>query len=131
MSRALVLARGRLAAEVGMVDTCTIQRRTGQTEDEFSGVVTDTYVQVYAGRCRLQQPGSQAQQQDVGEASILLYRVELQLPISATGLQTGDLVTITASAHDADLVGKVFYVRELPRKSEATARRVQVQERAG
>jgi hypothetical protein len=43
-------------------------------------------------------------------------------------IASDDLVTITASLLDADLVGRTFRVRELGHKSHMTARRVQLEE---
>lgn len=112
-----------------MVDACTIRRRTGETTDPDTGVITPTYQQLYAGRCRVQQPTAQATAQDPGQAHVLMLRLEVQLPMSVTGLAVDDEVLITASAHDPDLPGRVFLVRDLAHKTHATARRVQVQER--
>jgi hypothetical protein len=130
MSRATVLARGRVAAEAGMVDACTIRRNTGETTDPFSGETSDTYVELYDGKCRFQQSGggARANQQDAGEAYLLLQQVEVQLPISVTGLMVGDVVTITAAGRDEDLVGRVLRIRDLMTKTDSTARRVQVEE---
>ena len=130
MSRASVLARGRSAALAGMIDACTITRVTGHTTDPDTGVQTPTTAEVYSGVCRVQSPGvtASARTADAGEAYVLLLRMELQLPNSATGIAVGDVATITASANDADLVGRVFRVRELAHKSEATARRIGVEE---
>lgn len=128
MSRASVLARGRTAAEAGMVDACTIRRKTGESTGA-GGIVTPTYSTLYTGKCRVQQAAAQAQQQDPGEAYVLMLRLEVQLPMSVTGLQTEDEVTITASVHDPDLVGRVFLIRDLAHATHKTARRVQVLER--
>lgn len=128
MSRATVVARGRAAAEAGMVDTCRIRRQTGTTTDDFSGEVVDTYETLYEGKCRLQQPGAEATAQDAGQAYVLLQRIQVQLPISVTGLVVGDEVEMTGAGRDPDLVGRVFLVHDLPRKTDATARRVSVQE---
>lgn len=131
MSRAAVLARGRAAAEAGMVDACQIRRVTGRATDPFSGVETPTYLNpdVYAGKCRVQQALAQAQQQDVGQDYLLLLRLEVQLPMTVVGLRVGDEITITASVSDPDLPGRVFLVRDLFHKTDATARRVQCTER--
>jgi len=128
VSRASVLARGRAAAEAGMVDACIIRRITGQVTDPDTGEVTTTYTTIYEGKCRLQQQGQQARPEQAGEAYLLMLRRELQLPMSVTGLRTEDEVTMTASAYDPDLPGRVFLVRDLFGKTEATARRVQVEE---
>lgn len=129
MSRESVLARGRAAAELGFVDTCTIRRRTGTTVDDNTGVESATYEDLYAGMCRVQQRAAQSQEQSPGEDYQLLLRVEVQLPISVEGLRVGDEITVTAAAHDGDLVGAVFLIRDLFAKTHPTARRVGVTRR--
>lgn len=133
MSRASALARGRLAAELGMGDTCTIRRVTGETFDAFSGVPVKTYrsPDPYAGKCRVQQTRGESTQEDAGEDFFRLLRLELQLPISVVGLELNDEVTITAVGprRDPDLVGRVFLIRDLMHKTDATSRRPQIVER--
>lgn len=132
MSRAAFVARAQAAAEAGMADACVIRRRTGETTDLDLGSVTPTYLSPnpYAGKCRIQMgaQGAGSQQRDVGEDTQVLLPLELQLPMSVTGLQVDDEVTVTAST-DPDLVGRTFLIRGLAHKSEASARRVQVTER--
>lgn len=131
MSRASVLARGRAAAEAGMVDTCTITRANVTGVNMQTGEQTMTTTTVYTGPCRVQQrvPGG-ARSTTAGAAELLMLRLEVQLPVSADtdGLKAGDKVTITAAASDPDLTGRVLLVRELAHKSEATARRLGVEE---
>jgi hypothetical protein len=132
MSRASVLARGRAAAEASMVDACTIRRRaTGGTTDPDTGYPTQAWTDLYAGKCRVQQATAQAQGEDVGEDRLLLIRLEVQLPMTVTGLKVGDEITVTASVSDPDLPGRVFLVHDLAHKTDATSRRVQVLERTG
>lgn len=128
MSAASVLARGRAAAEALMVDTCTICRITDESTGS-GGVVTPNFTTLYTGKCRVQQVRAKANEVDAGEAYLLMLQLEVQLPMSVTGLQAEDQVTVTASVHDADLVGRVFFIRDLAHKTHATARRVQVQEK--
>lgn len=129
MSRDSVLARGRTAAEAGMVDTCTITRVTGSTTDQDTGDRVETRATPYTGKCRLQQNIAQADQRNVGQDLVLLVRSILQLPMSVTDLRVDDEVTFTASASDPDLPGRVFLIRDLFHKTDATARRVGVIER--
>lgn len=131
MSRATVLARGRVAAEAGMVDTCTIRRKAaGGTTDPDTGYPTQSYTALYTGRCRVQQHQASAQREDVGEDRLLLLRIEVQLPVDGSeGLAVGDEITVTAAAHDADLVGRVFLIHDLAHATEKTSRRVQCLER--
>lgn len=131
MSRATVLARGRLAAEAGMVDACTITRIGERVTDTTTGEVTESASTLYTGKCRVQQASAQAQREDAGEDRLLLLRLEVQLPMSVTDLEVGDLVTVTASVHDPDLPGRVFRVHDLAHKTHATARRVQCVEKTG
>ena len=129
MDVASVLARGQAAALALMVDACTVRRRTGTTFDRFSGTSVPTWLDLYAGRCRVQQGIAQADEQDVGEDYQLRLRLVVQLPVSVTGIRVGDEVTITAATHDPDLTGRAFLVRDLMHKTHPTARRVGVVER--
>jgi hypothetical protein len=126
MSRASVLARGRAAAEAGMVDTCTIVRITATSTNPITGVVTATSpTTIYTGPCRVQERGGYPR--DINTAPDqpqLAIARELQLPVATSAdVRAGDRVTITASAHDPGLVGVVAWLRAQPAKSEATARR--------
>lgn len=115
-----------------MVDACTVRRITGTSTDQTTGVRTPTYLTLYTGPCRIQQSLAQAAQHDTGEDYVLLLRLEVQLPTVGTeGVKVNDEITVTAAVNDADLVGRVFLVRDLFHKSEATARRVGVIERTG
>src|SRR5690606_23714913 len=125
---AALLARARAAAERLMVDECVIRRRVGETTGP-GGVVTPVYEQRYAGRCRVQQPTMLAQPQRPGEAQVLALRLEVHVPMAVTGVQVGDEVEVTSSAHDPDLVGRVLIVHDLAHKTQATARRLGVVER--
>lgn len=129
MGAASALAAGRREAEALMVDACTIVRRAGTSTDRDTGVVVETFEDIYAGRCRVQQgTAGQGIRHDTGETSVVVLRMELQLPISVIALAEGDQVLITASAHDADLIGRRFRIHDIAHKTHATARRVQVGE---
>lgn len=115
-----------------MTDTCTIRRRTGETPDPVTAVVTPTWAQVYAGKCRLQDTGSingGARTETPGQDHQLLVELQLQLPLGAAVLAVGDEVTLTGSQHDASRVGDVLLVRDLAGKTDATALRVGVTRR--
>jgi hypothetical protein len=131
MSRASVTARGRTKAEEGMEDACTIIRIGDRVTDTTTGEVTEPTTTLYTGKCRVQQAKADARAEDVGEDHLLMLRLEVQVPMSVTGLEVGDEITITAAAHDADLPGRVFLVHDLAHKSHATARRVQCLEKTG
>jgi hypothetical protein len=129
LNPAAALARGRAAALALMVDTVTITRVTGTTTDPDTGVVTPTTSTVYTGTAKIQQGAVPlGEPKDLGEASILVVRLEVHLPVSATGVLADDVVTVTASALDPDLVGKRFVIRSVAHKSFLTARRCDVSE---
>jgi len=113
-----------------MRDACTIRRSTGEATDA-NGDVTDTYDDLYTGKCRVQQHQATADRQDIGQDNLLLLRLEVQLPMSVTSLEVGDEITITSSVSDPDLPGRVFRIHDLAHKSDATSRRVQCMERTG
>jgi hypothetical protein len=129
VSRDVLLGRARAAALRGMADTCTIRRRTGAGSVGADGKVTPAYTTLYTGQCRVQQVTAEPTPADPGEDRELLVRLTVQLPISVTGLQAADEITVTASENDPDLVGRVFLVNGLHHKTHATSRRVGVIER--
>ncbi|GIG63613.1 hypothetical protein Lfu02_79850 [Longispora fulva] len=127
-----LLARGRALAEALMVDACRIRRRTGATTDPATGTVTPTWITVYEGPCRFQQVGRLGQRADVAEASVVLLRAEVHLPLGPTvGLAVDDEIEPTRAQFDPDLIGRVMRVHDLEHKTAATARRVQTVETTG
>lgn len=131
-ARNALLLRGRAASAGLLADACTIRRRTGTaTTDDTTGVVTHAYVapDPYAGPCRVQQAKATSAEPEVGEDTAVMLALEVQLPMSVVGLQIGDEVHLTASLTDPDLVGRIFLIRSLAHKTDATARRVQCTER--
>lgn len=131
MSASSATLRGRIKAEALQVDTCTIKRRTGETTDLDTGVVTPTYTTVYSGKCRLKLAVATARPEDVGQAQVFMQHPILSLPATTTGVQVDDVVTITASALMPSLVGRVFHVRGLAGSSHMTAARFEVMEVMG
>lgn len=124
MSRALLLARAQAAAERGMEDACVVQRRTGESVGA-GGVITPTYVTLYTGKCRVRTLAESGQRDDVGEASRVIVRRQVQLPVSVTGLKPDDRITIATSL-DPELVGRVFAIREVIGQTNVSARRCEV-----
>jgi hypothetical protein len=125
VSAASLLARGRAAAAALMVDACTIQHVTGSTTNTTTGMVTPTYSTLYTGPCKVQ-GGQSDSGQDVGEAHLAVLGLTVHVPISVVGVVETDVVTITASVNDPELVGRVFRVSGPVHKSYATARRLPV-----
>lgn len=130
MSRASILAMGRKAAELGMVDECTIERVTATVTNRETGTVEETAEEIYSGPCRVQELGAFSREAvpTPDDPTLMRNRV-LQLPVAGSeDIQVKDRVTITACLNDADMVGRVFLVRDQSTKSEATARRIGVEE---
>ncbi len=133
MSATSVTLRGRVAALALMQDQCTITRVTGQTTNLQTGVVTNTTSTIYTGVCRVQRlpSGGLSRPATVGEAQLYQQPLYVQVPTTVAGVLLGDVVTITASVLDADLVGRSFWVKELPAKTHTTAHRFGVEEVTG
>jgi len=116
-----------------MAAACTIVAVTGTTTNPTTGVVTEETTTVYSGPCRIQElmGFSRDASASPDQAVLARYRV-LQLPVTTSaGVRAGMRVTITTAVNDPDLVGAVMVVRDQSAKSEATSRRVGVEEITG
>lgn len=128
MSAESAVLGGRIAAEALMVDSCIIDRKTGDVLNETTGQMVPTYTAIYAGRCRVQNPGTQAANPNAGEHQFVILGMILQLPIDATVYGIGDRVRITVASLDpalvATLAGREITVSSLIHKTHATKRRL-------
>lgn len=111
-----------------MADACTVKHQTGETMDPVTLQMTSTYSTIYTGKCRIQITATVALMPEAGERVVTTQRVTIQLPMTVTGVQVDDVVEITTSVHDADLVGRVYRVRSQFAKTHATARRLECEE---
>jgi hypothetical protein len=127
------LVRGRFLAEDLMRDEVTITRATGSASfDENTGRETaGTPTTVYTGPCRVQRRNVAEQTPEAGERTVTVQDVELHVPVTATGIDVGDLATINSAALDPELVGRRFRVVGLAHKTFATARRLRCEEVTG
>jgi hypothetical protein len=128
------LMAGRQAAEAEMLDTCTLgQPSTTHTTDPVTGAVTYATTSYYSGACRVQLPnGTRGDTvQDAGERANFVQSPIVSVPMSVVGVRVGDIVTITGSQLDPDLVGTVMRVTAITRKSFLTARRLFCEEVTG
>ena len=128
MSATSVALRGRIAAEALMLDAVTITRAGTPTTNPDTGVVTPSLTTIYTGIAKVQAASASGSPENVGEAERMASQLVLHIPMSVTGVTADDVATITASALDPDLVGKVFTIRAPMHKSFATARRFPLQE---
>jgi hypothetical protein len=128
MSATTATARGRVAAQALMQDTCTIRRATAGTTDPETGDTTPgTPTVVYSGACRVQQAAPGAAGQDVGQAHVYQVPLILQLPMSVTGVRVEDVATIDTCALDPDLAGRRFWIRGVAVGTHKTARRLPIE----
>jgi len=135
MSAEATVLRGRAAAIRLMVDACTIKRLTSQVTNPQTAVAVDTYTTLYSGKCRIQRVRGQrlgsAHPAIIGAAQIYQQPLAVHVPITVTGIILQDVVTVTASLMDQDLVGRSFWVQVLPPKTFTTAHRYGLQEVTG
>lgn len=125
MSATAAVARGRAAAVALMVDQCTITTISGQVTDPVTGVVAETRLTVYSGRCRVQQADRSGDRREVGQVEPIVLALQVQVPVAGTEtVRRGDLVTVTAARHDTGLVGVQCRVKDLMHKTHATSRRL-------
>lgn len=120
----------RAEAEGRMVDACTITRGGGaDTFNPTTGVyTTPAGTTIYTGKCEVQiSDGLNARETDAGGTEVTLSRLTVKIPISAEGVQVDDIITITSSLLDPDLVGQSYRVMAGFAKSFATCRRLQVE----
>jgi hypothetical protein len=123
----------RAEAEGRMVDACTVYRGpyTPIIFDPDTGSwIEPSATLIYDGRCEVQVDGRLVGREiDAGETEITTMRLTVKLPVDTSAdVQIDDQVSVTASAHDPGLVGKLFRVTALHNKTFATARRLQVEE---
>jgi hypothetical protein len=119
------LPRFRAQAESLMVDTVTVERPDGTTIDPDTLAEVVAFVEVYAGKARIQRPGALSPQDIVAggyefdERSVLA-----QLPLTATGIASADRLTVTAVGPltDPDLDGLVATVQANLTKTHPTKR---------
>lgn len=131
-----VMARARSTAESLMTDQCAVTRPGEAETDPDTGLPTIGGTKVYEGCCKVQTAGGLASENVEGSASqsmgaiSLVWSLYVHFPYATTGLQNGDLVTITQSA-DRNLVGRRFrLISPQSEKTHATACRWNVKEDA-
>jgi hypothetical protein len=92
----LILERGRLLAQLAMVDTCSVSRPTRGALNETTGAYAETSAAVYYGPCKVSQ--AQPAVTDVAGVAVELLRPVLELPAGSATLVKGDVVTLTSGA---------------------------------
>lgn len=105
--------RTNLAAT--MEDACTIARTTSRgTFNTTTGrYATPAGSTVYTGACLIRPAGTGADVRARGDADIVIGRYDIRIPYTQDDLQPDDLLTVTASTFDTDLVGEVFTIIDI------------------
>lgn len=121
----------RAEAEARMVDTCRITRAGAGdvTFDPDTGTYTDGADSlVYSGKCEVQvADGLTAEEAEAAGAEIGVVRVTVKIPVSSVDPKRGDVVTITRATNDPTLTGQSYTIIGGHAKTNATARRLQVE----
>lgn len=138
---AFALSMGRTVAVELMVDACTVGRPNGTpVTDPDTGEVTAPLAPVYPdpewpdehpwkhGPCKVQTYEAQESNPEAGGATFTVQRYAVHVPVGSFAPQTGDVVEITATEFDPNLVGRKYRVVALLHKSMATAYRLGVEE---
>ena len=124
MTQASALRAGRVAAERDMIDTCTVSPVTGVNESTGAPTLGTA---VYTGKCKIQTTQAQEANPEAGGATYTVQRYAVHVPVAAFVPVVGHVVTITAAALDANLVGRQYRVVALLHKTLATAYRLAVE----
>jgi hypothetical protein len=116
----------RAQAESLMQDACTITRTTAgttfnETTGQYDAGSTST---LYTGKCRVKPRDNADRVVQFGERAVSFWPYIVSVPMSVTTVELNDVITITASALDASLVGLKLRVREVLAGSHLTARRL-------
>jgi hypothetical protein len=124
--------RGRRAAERLMVDACEVRGLPTFGEmDPVTGLRPETPgTLVYAGKCKVQTFEAHESTPEAGDHVFTVQRTQVHLPADVE-VAVDQIITVTASVLDANLVGRRFRVAAFLHKSFATANRVQVEEVTG
>ena len=128
---AAALPELRAHAESMMVDTVLVRRQTGTTLDPVTLEEVPAFSVQYSGPGRIQRPGALSPNETVaGGFEFDVRAVMAQLPLTATGILAGDLVTVTAlgATTDPDLLGLVATVQANLTKTHPTKRTLVCQE---
>lgn len=129
MSAIHLIQRGRRAAERLMVDACVVREPSTFGEmDPGTGLRPETPgATVYTGKCKVQTFEAHESTPESGDHVYSVQRTQVHLP-ATTEVDVDQIVTITASVLDPNLVGRQFRVAAFLHKTFATANRVQVEE---
>lgn len=128
------LAQFRADAEANMVDTCIITRAipgNGEWNPETGQYDPLPPTTIYTGKCRIQIASvmGDASEFTAGEREGATQGSVVQLPVLAsTEVAVNDVVKVTECVNDPSLVDREFTIAGRHGKSQATARRLRMEE---
>ena len=133
MSVANAVAAGRRMANARMTETVTVTTTTpGEVMDESTGTYPDVIVSHYAGpngdhRARIKFPTLTVSEQTPGGQTIAVQDVMLSLPVGfSSAVRVDDIVTVTGSTIDPDLIGRTFRIKGVAQAGQVSAHRFPV-----
>lgn len=128
--RKAALTMGRRAAEARMDDLCRITRQTGdRVLNEQTGQYETATITIYEDVCRVISPYRVPATPTGAGQTQNIENLRLDLPISRSlGIHSGDTVEIIHAETDPDMLGRIYTVSTAAQQSDATARRIPIQE---
>lgn len=122
------LKMGRAMARQMMDDTVRVYRLGDPVWDEAAGDYVTSEVEVYAGPARTRVPRAFGNRVDEQGDAVTVQEATLSLPVEGSaGVVVDDLVEVTSSTYDPDMVGLVLRVAQVHWQSHSTARRFGVE----
>ena len=120
---------GRAQANARMTETVTVTTTTpGEVMDESTGTYPDVIVSHYGGVGRIKFPTLTVSERTPGGQTIAVQDVMLSLPVGfSSAVRIDDIVTVTGSTVDTDLVGRVFRIKGLAQAGQVSAHRFPVE----
>jgi hypothetical protein len=124
-----LLDAGRSLAQALMADSVELRAPNIRVLNETTGQYEETPGALkYSGAGKVQTTDTIGQGREAGDREIAVTRFEVHLPMSAAQAAVDDVITVTVSVLDPQLVGKRFRVASLVHKTYMTARRLAVEE---
>lgn len=123
-----VVEEGRAAALEIMTDTVVVSRRSSTpVTDPVTHKVSYPTATIYEGPGRLQSRDTEGKDFSDAGAPVMVMAFQSQLPVTVP-LQKNDLIEVVASESDPLMVGRVFRVDSVQRKTHATKTEANVEE---
>lgn len=129
MSFETAITRFRRKQAARFTTESLVQRQVSEGEfNETTGLHEPPEMQtIYSGPCLIRAVAWVGSDVQLGEREVRLRGLRGKYPVD-TPIRKDDLVTVTASRHDADLVGQVLRVTDVLRDEWQTARVVTLEE---